>query len=191
MRNVSCLLVAASMAGLAGCAANPQETILPLPREDVVRVPTGDATADVRIQRQDFISRAELNAPRAMVWEVLPAVFTEIGLPQPIMDRTQWLALVDNHALIRRLGKEALSRLLLCGSGMSGENADTRRVRLTVRTLLESTTAERTVVLTRVEALAHALDGTSTAPAECTSRGTLEAMIANGLRSRVAGAPDR
>jgi hypothetical protein len=53
--------------------------------------------------------------------------------------------------------------------------------------MLESTTRDRTTALTRVEATAYALDGTSTAPAECTSRGLLEQMIRNGLRTRVGG----
>jgi hypothetical protein len=192
MRTLSCLLLAAVAVGVAGCSATQQETtIVPLPREDVVRVPTGDATADVRLQREDFIARADLDAPRAAVWEALPAVFTEIGLPQPVMDRTRWIAIVDQYTLTRTLGKQPLSRFLSCGHGMSGEHADTRRIRLTVRTTLQSSTPDRTVVLTRVEAVAHAIDGTSTAPTECTSRGPIENMIASGLRSRVAGGPDR
>jgi hypothetical protein len=187
MRNVRFLLLAASAAGVTGCAASQRETIVPLPRENVVRVPTGDATADVRLQREDFITRSEVNAARAMVWEVLPAVYTEIGLPQPVLDRSRWTATVDGHVIMRTLAKQRLSRFLSCGSGMTGEHADTRRIRLTVRTSLESPSPDRTVVLTRLEAVAQPLDGTSTAPAECTSRGQLEAMIANGVRSRVAG----
>jgi hypothetical protein len=188
MRSVVSLLVAA---GVAGCAASQRETIVPLPREDVVRVPSGDAMTDVRIQRDDFITRSELEAPRAMVWETLPAVFAEIGLPHPVMDRTRWLATVDSYAIMRMLGKQPLSRFLSCGSGMSGEHANTRRIRLTVRTSLQSSDSDRTVVLTRVEAVAYPLDGTSTAPAECASLGPLEATIANGLRSRTGGGSDR
>jgi hypothetical protein len=186
MRNASRVLVAATLAGLTGCTSTQQETsIVPVPREDVVRVQTGDATADVRLQREDFISKSELGAARTAVWEAIPEVYAEVGLPQPLMDRGKWTAAVENHVAMRLLGKQQMSRFLSCGSGMSGEHADTRRIRLTVRTMLESPSPEKTAALTRVEATAYALDGTSTAPAECASRGLLEQMIRDGLRRRL------
>jgi len=193
MRDASRVFVAAGLAALTGCTSTKQEsTIVPVPREDVVRVQTGDATADVRLQREDFISKAELPAARAAVWEAIPEVYAEVGLPQPLMDRGKWTAAVQNHVVMRLLNKQQVSRFLSCGSGMSGEHADTRRIRLTVRTMLETPSPERTAALTRVEATAYALDGTSTAPAECSSRGLLEQMIREGLRRRLErGGADR
>jgi hypothetical protein len=190
MPRATCLFLTATLLGVVGCASSQTDTTVPVPREDVVRVTTGDGSAaDVRLQREDFIVRSEVNAARAAVWEAIPAVFAEIGLPAPVMDRASWIAAVEDHTIMRFLGKEALSRLISCGSGMSGEYANTRRIRLTVRTLLENPSPDRTIVSTRVEARAYAMDGTSTAPAECASRGPLEAMIRDGLRRRVSTGP--
>lgn len=172
---------------LAACAPVGSQTVVPVRTEETVAVSMPDGTAEVRITRDRFIARAELTGAREDLFRVLPGVFAEIGLPAPALDRTRWLATIQNQTVSGPLARQRLSHYLDCGRGIAGENADSRRVRLTVVTTLERIDAERTAVLTRVDATAHSMDGASAAPMPCSSRGPLETLIARGLQLRVAG----
>lgn len=175
------------MAALAACAPAGTHTVIPVRAEETVSVSMPDGTADVRITRENFIARAELTGTRENLFRVIPDVFEEIGLPAPAMDRTRWTATIQNQIVNGPLSRQRMSHYLDCGRSMAGENADTRRVRLTVVTALERVDAERTVLLTRIDATAHSVGGASAAPMPCSSRGPLETLIARGVQLRAAG----
>ena len=148
---------------------------------------SGDATgtvADVRITREDYVPSAVLDAPRAKVWELLPAVYQELGLPEPGADRSTWTVAVVDHRTSRRIGNMRMSTLISCGSDLTGQNADTHRIRMTVRTWLEAE-GEGTIARTRVEATASSTEGRASV-ISCTSRGELENRIAVTLGVHLA-----
>lgn len=148
---------------------------------------SGDATgtvADVRITREDYVPSAVLDAPRETVWELLPAVYEELGLPEPGADRSIWTVAVVDHRTSRRIGSMRMSTLISCGSDLTGQNADTHRIRMTVRTWLEAE-GEGTIARTRVEATASSTEGRASV-ISCTSRGELENRIAVTLGVHLA-----
>lgn len=186
MRTLSAVLLTVCV---AACSSRQSSTtLIPVQSPEVVSVQTGDGTTkDVRIVREDFIAQTDISAPRAAVWAAVPAVYQELGLPAPKQDHTRLIAQVENFTVSRLLGNERLSKYLSCGAGISGDYADTRRIRLTVRTSLEAAGEGHTTVFSRVEAIATSTEGASAQPINCFSRGPLEAAIANKLRARVAG----
>jgi hypothetical protein len=164
---------------LAGCAASsPNEG---RSREDLVTVGSQDGrTIMLPIQHDDFVGGGIIDAPRDAVWPLLPIVYEELGLPAPAADRSTWTVAVQNHTTSRRVGRARMSELIDCGMEATGAQADSHRIRLSVRTWLESA-PDGTKVVTRVESVATPVDGRAGSFA-CSSRGELEARIANALR---------
>lgn len=180
-------LAASALLGMvlgAGCAAaGPNEGRV---REDVVRVGTEDGrTLVMPIVHDDFVEGGVVMAQREDVWSILPLVFEDVDLPPPAVDEGTWTMAVQNHTIMRRLGDSPLSNLLECGRDMSGYHADTHRIRLSVRTWLRPA-AQGTEVRTRVEARAASVEGRA-GTIQCTSKGVLEARIANAAQARISG----
>lgn len=174
------ILVGCTLAlSLTACAASsPNEG---RSREDLVRVGSQDGrTIMLPIQHDDFTGGGVVEAPRETLWPLLPVVYEELGLPGPAADKSIWTVAVQNHMTSRRVGDARMSELIDCGMGLTGAHADSHRIRLSVRTWLE-TVATGTKVITRVESHASSVDGTARSFA-CSSRGELEARIANALR---------
>jgi hypothetical protein len=140
--------------------------------------------ADMSIRREDYVPSTTLEVPRETVWELLPGVYEEIGLPVPGVDRSTWTVGVIDHRTSRRIGSMRMSTLISCGSDLTGQNADTHRIRMTVRTWLEETDGG-TNARTRVEATASSTEGRASV-VPCTSTGELENRIAVTLGVHLA-----
>lgn len=174
---------------LAGACASASGDPEPVSR-GVVEQPVTVSGADnapyarVIITREDFVSRAELIAPRADAWEAVPTAFEDVGLPRPAMDRSTWTARIRGRLVRRRLGDERLSSYLDCGRDIGGEYADRYSVRLDVTVELRESGPDATAVLTRVEATGQRTDGTG-GTVRCNSRGTLEERLITTLQFRL------
>ena len=119
--------------------------------------------------------------PIARVWTALPNAYKAIGIPVEYADnRARELG---NSRFVTRsmLNQNRLSNYLRCGQGITGPIADTYRIRMNIRTVLRSVSADSTAVETLVEATASPVEGTSGNPQECTSAGTLEQAIVKRL----------
>ncbi|HSK18156.1 MAG TPA: hypothetical protein VK912_03395 [Longimicrobiales bacterium] len=150
-------------------------------REDLVRVGSQDGrTIMLPIQHDDFTGGGIVEAPRETLWRLLPVVYEELGLPAPAADPSIWTVAVQNHTTSRRIGDTRMSEMIDCGMGLTGPHADSHRIRMSVRTWLEPA-ATGTKVITRVESNASSTEGTA-GSFVCSSRGQLEARIANALR---------
>ena len=181
MRSMAGFLILLSLAACATSGPGARQ------ESDERIIVSGDATgtvADVRITREDYVPSAVLDAPRERVWELLPAVYEELGLPGPGADRSTWTVAVVDHRTSRRIGSMRMSTLISCGSDLTGQNADTHRIRMTVRTWLEAA-GEGTIARTRVEATASSTEGRASL-ITCTSTGELENRIANTLGVHLA-----
>lgn len=182
MNRLSGIVVLLAFTACASAAPNEEAA----DRERVVvSSGTGAQMMDVTIQRDDNMQSMVVDASRAAVWRVLPAVYEAVGLPEPAGDESIWTVAVQNHTAMRRLGGVGMSRIVECGRGMTGEHADTHRIRLSVRTWL-TPVGESTRVSTRVEAVAASVEGRG-GTLSCSSRGDLERRILTELRSRVEG----
>jgi hypothetical protein len=175
---------------LPGCASarSPAEVGSRTETLTAISLATGE-TAEVRITRDEFISRAIIAAPRSAVWQALPDAFTDVGLPAPGVDPARWAAAVQQHDVRQRLGREPLSVFLDCGSSPAGANANLHRVRMDLHATLEAVDAGSTRVSFRLGAVARTTEGTSTSPVLCGTRGELERRIAAALQRRAGSAP--
>jgi hypothetical protein len=178
---------ALAMAGaMSACAPAAQS---PLDRHEADRTITVQTDAwrtDVSLRYRDDVAIVGVPAPRREVWEPLRLAWAEIGLPEPVLDRHGYSLTLANHLMTRRLGRTSLSNFLNCGTSVSGQVADTHRIRLTVRILLEAVSPDTTEIHTRVDAVATPIAGGSTASSVCSSRGVLEAQVASRVKYHLA-----
>jgi hypothetical protein len=188
-RRRAALLLACIPPAVAACAGAPPSPLRDTgPQTSTVAVETQSSRGEVIIRRDDFVAVNELQAPRAAAWQQLLEVWREVGLPEPVVDARGFTLSLAQGALHRRLGPERLSTYLNCGSSISGLNADTHRVRLTMQALLEPSGTDASRLHLRVDATAQSMEGASTALQQCTSNGTLEGLITRRVRERLAAA---
>jgi hypothetical protein len=178
---------AAALAAVAAACAPAAQS--PLDRHESDRTVTVQADTwrtDVTLRYRDHVAIADVPAPRREVWEHLTRAWEEVGLPEPVVDRSGYSLTVTNYAVTRRLGRTSMSNYLNCGSSLTGPIADTHRITLSVRTILEPASPDTTEVHTRVDAVATPTAGGSTASSVCSSRGVLEAQIASRVKYHLA-----
>lgn len=156
---------------------------LPAPRERVIL--TDDAGQRYRSLESVGPVESAVQAPIDSVWSALPAIYESLGIPVAHLDRPA--GQIGNKAVVRsgRLAGERLSRSFDCGASMTGQRADQARITASVITQLWQMPEGRTGIATTIGATMKPLDGTSTAPASCTSTGFLEKEIETRLRTRL------
>lgn len=174
----------AALVMLVAVSACAGQTLEPAgaPRQAPVAVTTDDGSDSfsVRITREEFVARTDLEVPVERVFAALSEAYQRVGLPAPELDAGSYLVAVNDVRASRRLGGVPLSHYLECGSGVAGAYADTHRVRLFVNTALEAAGPDKTIVRTRVEATAAPTAGGG-GTRTCTSMGALELQIAEWL----------
>lgn len=174
----------AALVMLVAVSACAGQTLEPAgaPRQAPVAVTTDDGSDSfsVRITREEFVARTDLEVPVERVFAALSEAYQRVGLPAPELDPRSYLVAVNDVRASRRLGGVPLSHYLECGSSVTGAYADTHRVRLFVNTALEAAGPETTIVRTRVEATAAPTAGGG-GTRTCTSMGALELQIAQWL----------
>jgi hypothetical protein len=187
------IITASTAALMAACATTGTDTTLERPATDHnVNVTYVDADSrGITLQRDAYVSRARIVAPRRAVFAAIPEAFTDVGLPLPLMDQARWTGAVQEHRVSQRLGRDRLSRFFDCGHNIGGANADTRRILLSVYVLVQPTNeAGETPIQIRMDAVAQTTEGTGAAPITCTSQGVLEQAIANAMQLRALPAGD-
>jgi hypothetical protein len=182
-RVVGALVLAGAMAACAPATRSPLDRH---EADRTITVQTDTWRTDVSLRYRDDVAIVDVPAPRREVWEPLRLAWAEIGLPEPVVDRSGYGLTLANHALTRRLGRTSLSNFLNCGTSVSGQVADTHRIRLSVRTMLEEVSPDGTEIHTRVDAVATPIAGGSTASSVCSSRGVLEAQLASRVKYHLA-----
>ncbi|HEX2093707.1 MAG TPA: hypothetical protein VHG28_14995 [Longimicrobiaceae bacterium] len=186
-------IVLALLALAAACSANPDPALTPAgSRERPIAVNTdapgvvgyyGSATAD-----PERVKTTAVNAAPDQVWQALPAVYQELGIPLTANDPT--IRTLGNRNFVVARGKLAgkpMSTYVNCGfAEMGGFAANEYRVNLSVVSLVRPGPQGGSEVQTLVEATAadhRAPQGR--APRPCTSSGELERQIAAGVQARV------
>ncbi len=149
------------------------------PRTHRIETPTGA----IEIQTFDRDSPTTVHmitATPAAAWEVLPAVYESIDLPANMADSRSRQIGVVNLQMPRRIAGRTLAEYFDCGSKPEGPNALFYAVTMTVVTQVIPEGSD-TRVETRVEGSARPRS-VSSHPVKCTSKGTLERLIANSLQ---------
>lgn len=185
---------ASAAIALAACASagpgpTPAAPPASAPRGETTRVemPGGFAAYEVRTTADDRAVEATFRATTDRLWSVLPSVYDSLGIRLTTMNTAGRTLGMQNSRLRRRLGGEAMSRSLSCGTGITGEdNADSYDVFVTVMSAVEPSGGDRAVLRTWVQANARAT-GTSGNPVRCGSSGWLERRIAELAAARLGG----
>ncbi|HEX8694136.1 MAG TPA: hypothetical protein VF746_17070 [Longimicrobium sp.] len=180
MRKCSFLL----LFGLAACGTSGTGSASPAPQSRELR------QEDLDNYRMEAISptitaATEVTAPLERVWAVLPQVFQELGIGEAgVIDPAGFVYGQREMSVRRRLGSAPLSQFVECGNNMGISNANSYTVTLSVVTQLQRTTAEKTGVLSLVQATARQ-PGNSQQSVVCTSTTELERRIANTVKLRL------
>jgi hypothetical protein len=175
----------------SACAsAEPDTGLGRAPTRETVLVHTPDGVSHgIMISRENYVSRATIEAPRRQVWGAVPGAYADLGLPAPVMDNARQVAAVQHQRITFRLGQERLSRYFDCGMGPTGLNADQRALRVSVHVVVLQDASGATPVEVKAEAISQSTEGASTQALPCTSSGLLEQRLTMALQLRALQAP--
>jgi len=153
------------------------------PTSESVRVVGDVAGGSIRMAGTDNVSTATVPFTPDKVWAALATVYDSLGIPIATVDSKTMLLGNTGFNLRQRLGKTSLSKLIDCGRTQGFPSADTYDVHLQVTTQVRPKDQGSTLS-TFLEAAARpaAFSGEYV---RCSSLGTLEAAIVNGVRSRL------
>ena len=177
--SIACLLA------LAACAPTSQPPAASTGGSNT-QVVSSTQSLSVTTASEFRVSSASVGAPVARVWQVLPAVYQELGLT-PAADPALRTVRAQS-AMARRFQGQASSSYFDCGRGQFGvEIATQYEVRFNVQTTVQpGGSPESSRLDTGVEAYARNSDGSANALlAVCHTRGKLEELIAARLREKL------
>lgn len=170
----------------SGCASTGRGELDQGSRGGFTRI-EGDATVykfDLTTDRT--VVHHHIRATPSAAWAALPGVYREIGLQGEVVDAARRVfGVPQRRGVPGQLLGQPLSRFLSCGSGLTS-SADTYQVQLLALTQIDST-AQGTIVLTRLDAMARPRD-VSSIPISCTTTGRLEGLLADSVEARAARA---
>ena len=129
--------------------------------------------------------RTEFPAPRLEAFQVTAAVM-EVELKIELKIRDSTAGVVGNLELVkmRKLGRTPLSRIVSCGQGMTGANADSYRVYLALIAFVDTVPDKGTRLSVALAASAQDLQGSAKPPVKCGSTGLLEGQIRRLVAAR-------
>jgi hypothetical protein len=122
-----------------------------------------------------------LAVTQAQAWAAVSAVYAKLGIPLSVVDSGTHVLGALRVTQRRPLAGERLSRLLECGTGSFGPNAERYTVQLTVLSSVQPLPDGRTTVDTRVAGAASP-NGLSSS-VSCASTGVLEDRITAELHA--------
>lgn len=177
----------------AGCASAPHAVpggaSAPVERPQTVFTDVGTANAVyngggtiTKLPTGDLSIRVAASPDSA--WRVLRMVYAALQIPVTLEDAsTRRVANPDFHRT-RQLGGTRLSRYVDCGAGMTGPNADSYRVYMSLASYVVPA-PEGAEVRTKLIASAVDVAGSGTDRLPCGSTGVLEARINEAVRGNV------
>ena len=134
-------------------------------------------------------SSVVVTAPRDEVWAALTEVFKALDIPVSYSDQPAGEIGTVKARMMRRLGKEPLSGYLRCGEGLTGPNADSYMVYLSVAAFVKPAADGQVVVASLVTAHAIDLPNGRNDVMYCTTSGRLEEKIGKAVQKRLGAKP--
>ena len=178
-------LVAISALALAGCASAREADPVAAPRASTQRIESEGKNILLTTIPDAYVSSTKLPNSPTRVFQVLPLVLTELGLP-PIRIDTSALVIEAEAVARRRLAGTALGTYFDCGSATGIPNTTSYTLRIKGWTQVEPNDIGTTTLRTRVEASARQ-EGVQQGSVLCSSKGKLEEKIASLAMVRAMG----
>ncbi|KPJ95963.1 MAG: hypothetical protein AMS18_01910 [Gemmatimonas sp. SG8_17] len=170
--HIRTLLIAGVLA-LVACASSRRGASTVAGTQTIAQL-SGDIEA--QLIHGTAVSSHSVGAGVMDAWGALPAVYDSLRVPIAVVDTVN-MRLGTGAFQPSRIGGKRLSRYLDCGRGMTGANADTYGVTISLVTWVSEQSGGGTQVHTAIQASAKARDVNSY-PVNCSSKGVLEMEIA-------------
>jgi hypothetical protein len=166
---------------LLGACATTSSSVVTARAPATIRVDTPGGTDDISVGMAPTVALSD-NLPFGAdsAWARLPRAFTAVGLEGATPIAGERSLSVGPVKVTRRLGGQRLSTYLNCGQSLSGPNADSHSVMLTVLSKVVPA-GEATRLETLVQANATPLVSGG-AMVSCNTTGALENRIAGEMR---------
>ena len=169
---------------LAACAtsSHPESS---RPATESVRVMGAEGMGSMRIAASEGAATADIAYPPDKVWDVLKEVYDSLSIPVGTVDPTRRLLGNTGFKAHQRLGKTSLGRYIDCGRAQGFPSADSYDIYLIITTHVQPGKDGRSTLSTLVEAAGRpmAFSGEYT---KCSTLGTLESAINDGVRKRLS-----
>ncbi|HEX7118418.1 MAG TPA: hypothetical protein VF212_06500 [Longimicrobiales bacterium] len=184
---MKCTHVILATVGLAACA--PAGSGHELPSHASVPVTTrieGVSSAyEVTTHTTDPSARHVVDVAPDLAWKLVPLVYAELELPGAVLDPRGRMFGFERERMRRKVGDAPLTKIVNCGTGVTGPNALTYVVTLDVVTLVSPVAAGSSAIETRVQGFAKPRS-VSGNPVRCATTGALELYIAERIRALAA-----
>jgi hypothetical protein len=144
-----------------------------------------DNGGTVTFHRDKGVTTGRIPGPPDSVYRRLRSVSTDLGLTiKPSGENPAGHEfLIDRQRLVTRLGKKPVSTYLSCGEGMTGPNADSWFVYLTVRAVVSPAAGTDSELQLQLSADAVDVPGGRSDRVVCATNGSLEAEIMKRLQT--------
>ena len=170
---------AAALLALGACSVGPRTAVQP-PLEttrEVVQISTRRGTTELELVNERRTRPYPVVSDVEATFAALPGVYQALSIDgAAVLNPRDRLFGRESLRLYRRLGDRQLSRVINCGSSLSGD-ADSYEVALTVMTAVTPVQGAGSVLRSWVEGQARPA-GMSSPPVRCVSTGLLEREIA-------------
>jgi hypothetical protein len=169
----------AALLALGACSVGPRTSVLP-PLEttrEVVQISTRRGTTELELVNERRTRPYPVVSGAEATLAALPGVYQALSIEGAgVLNPRERLFGRESLRLYRRLGDRQLSRVVNCGSSISGD-ADSYEVALTVMTTVTPVEGAGSVLRSWVEGQGRPA-GMSSTPVRCVSTGLLEREIA-------------
>jgi len=129
-----------------------------------------------------------IHGSRDSIFTALESVFKELKIPVETRDPRTGLLHNLNADISKRIGNIPLSRYLDCGRGFSGDNANFYQVTLAISAWVDPPRGEPQRLQVAIAASGRDPAGSRTGWVQCTSKGTLEKLVADKVQALLSPA---
>lgn len=138
-------------------------------------------------ERSTGMTTGTLNGAAATIYAAIPEVFKDLGLQPKELDPTEKILGVKRHRLVRKLGKQQISRYLSCGDGLLGPNADSYYVYVTMNIQVVQANAGTSKLVMYFGAEAVNVPGGQSDRIPCATTGVFEHQAVTRLQAMFGG----
>jgi len=168
-------------ATLAGCATGHSGTVQP--SSETVRV-VGSSSSNLRMTPSEGAKAIEIPASIDRVWKVLPQIYDSLGIEIDNLDEARRVIGHSGMKLHRQLGKTLLTKIIDCGSTQGFPSADSYEIQFSVFTHVTAGENATSKVATKITAVGRPM-AFAGEYVKCSTKGTLEATIAEAVKTRL------
>lgn len=129
--------------------------------------------------------KAVVGATRDAIWAKLPAAYESIGIPLSVKDEAAYRVGNDQFKVRRVLNGVQMRSIVDCGSDLNGEKAESYEIKLTLETMVETTsTPDSSAVTTTLTAFGRS-PTFNNGDVPCGTKGELEKRILRYVRTQL------